>query len=431
MTREIIRNDRVGEEYVRILHDSGLEILIRPTPGFSTKHVLFGTRYGSVNTTFKTKDDEDYITVPNGIAHYLEHKLFENEDTDVFDLYARTGAAGNAYTSFDRTCYLFSCTDNFIPSLRILLDFVQKPYFTEETVRKEQGIIGQEIKMYDDDPNWRVMFGMLEGIYHKNPVKIDIAGTVESIARINADLLYRCYNTFYNLHNMVLAIAGDVDEKEILAVCDEMLIPSENKELSVIVPDEPDEVAVPYAEQYMEVAVPMFNLGYKSSPVKKEDQVRCEVLCNLVLSLICDETSPFYKRLYDEGLINSTFAYETFSGEGFFVPIMGGESREPKKVAALINAEIERCKAEGLDRERFETMKKAYYGSLIRIFTGPESIASNLVNAGLRGTGDAFSFIEEVAHAGVDDAEKFLKERFDTSNCAMFVVLPRDDDKEE
>ena len=164
MTREIISNDRTGEKYTRIKHDSGLEILIWKTEGYSIKHALFGTRYGSVNTTFKTRDDADFVTVPNGIAHYLEHKLFENEDCGVFELYAKTGAFGNAYTSFDRTCYLFSCTENFIPSLKILLDFVQKPYFTEETVRKEQGIIGQEIRMYEDDPNWRVFFNMLGGI---------------------------------------------------------------------------------------------------------------------------------------------------------------------------------------------------------------------------------------------------------------------------
>lgn len=425
MKREIIENERTGEKYTKILHDSGLEILIWKTPGQSIKHAIFGTRYGSVNTTFKTADDADFVTVPNGIAHYLEHKLFENEDTDVFDLYAKTGAFGNAYTSFDKTCYLFSCTDNFIPSLKILLDFVQKPYFTEETVRKEQGIIGQEIRMYDDNPNWRVFFGLLEGIYHKNPVRIDIAGTQESIAQINADLLYRCYNTFYNLHNMALAIAGDVDEDEILALCDEMLIPSENKELVSIVPEEPDTVAVAYSEQQLEVAVPLFNLGYKAAPVDKSDMVRCEVLSDIVLALLADETSDFYKRLYDEGLINSTFSSETFSGEGFFVPLFGGESREPKKVAELINEEIRRCLRDGFDKAQFEAIKKAYYGSLIRTLQSPESLATNLINTALRGTGSAFSVIETVAAVTVSDAENFLRERLDPDNCTLSVIMPK------
>lgn len=431
MKKEIIENARTGEKYTRVLHDSGLEILIWKVKDHSVKHAIFGTRYGSVNTTFKTVDDEDFVTVPNGIAHYLEHKLFENEDTDVFDLYAKTGAFGNAYTSFDKTCYLFSCTDNFIPSLKILLDFVQKPYFTEETVRKEQGIIGQEIRMYDDDPNWRVFFGLLEGIYHKNPVRIDIAGTQESIAQINADLLYRCYNTFYNLHNMCLAIAGDVDEDEILALCDEMLIPSKNKELMSIVPEEPDEVAVKYAEEQLEVAVPMFSLGYKAAPIGKDEAVKNDVLSDIVLALLADETSVFYKRLYEDGLINSTFSSETFSGEGFFVPIFSGESRDPKRVAELINEEIDRCKKDGFDRERFELIRKAYYGSLIRALANPESLASGLINTGLRGHGTAFSVIETVASVTVEDAERFLRERMNTDNCSLYVVRPKTDGKSE
>lgn len=424
MTREIISNARTGEKYTRVLHDSGLEILIWKTEGHSVKHALFGTRYGSVNTTFKTSDDPDFVTVPNGIAHYLEHKLFENENCDVFDLYAQTGASGNAYTSFDRTCYLFSCTDNFIPSLRILLDFVQKPYFTEETVRKEQGIIGQEIRMYDDSPDWKVFFNLLEGIYHENPVRIDIAGTQESIAMINADLLYRCYNTFYNLHNMVLAIAGDVDEDEILSVCDELLKPCENKDLVSIVPDEPDTVKDSYREQSFEVAVPMFNLGFKSKPVSNDDIVRETVLCNMAEELLMGETSELYKTLYDGGLINSAFYFETFSGDGFFVPIFGGESRDPEKVREMLNAEIKRRLTEGFDPESFEIARKHYYGSLIKGLGSPESIATGLINAGLRGTGDAFSVIEAVANASLEDVNACLKTRFDTDNSTLSVIRP-------
>lgn len=189
--------------------------------------------------------------------------------------------------------------------------------------------------MYEDDPNWRVFFNMLGGIYHENPVKIDIAGTKESIAQINADLLYRCYYTFYNLHNMVLAIAGDVDEDEIMKLCDEMLIPSDNKELMTIVPEEPVTVASKYVEQKLEVAVPMFNIGYKSEPVSNGDIVRCEVLSDMVLAMLADETSDFYKRLYDEGLINSVFSSETFSGDGFSFPFSAASPESPKRWHSL------------------------------------------------------------------------------------------------
>ena len=276
--------------------------------------------------------------------------------------------------------------------------------------------------MYEDDPNWRVFFNMLGGIYHENPVKIDIAGTKESIAQINADLLYRCYYTFYNLHNMVLAIAGDVDEDEIMKLCDEMLIPSENKELMTIVPEEPVTVASKYVEQKLEVAVPMFNIGYKSEPVSNEDIVRCEVLSDMVLAMLADETSDFYKRLYDKGLINSVFSSETFSGDGFFVPIFGGESREPEKVAQLIAEEIERRKQVGFTKEEFETVRKAYYGSLIRNLGNPEAIASGLIKAGLRSTGNAFSTIETVASVTAEDAAEFLRQRFAPENCTLSVI---------
>ncbi len=422
MKREIIKSERAGEQYTRIIHDSGLEILIHKMPEMSVKRAMFGTRYGSVDTMFRTSDDADFVTVPNGIAHFLEHKLFENEDTDVFDLYAKTGASGNAYTSFDRTVYYFDATDNFIPSLRILLDFVQKPYFTEETVNKEQGIIGQEIRMYDDSPGWQVFFGLLQGIYHENPVKIDIAGTVESIAQINADLLYRCYNTFYNLHNMVLSISGDVNEEEILAVCDELLRPSEDKKLESIVPEEPLTVASAYVEKNMEVAVPMFNLGYKFSPVSSEDCAKYYVLCNIMMGMIADETSDFYKRLYDEGLINSAFGYESFVGNGYFVPIFSGESRDPETVKRLINEEIERCMREGFDKEQFECITKSHYGSNIRSFTCPEDMASNMVGAFMLRWDSAFSAIEALAEITVEDVHKFLCERFDTDNCTLCVV---------
>ena len=206
-----IKSDRVGDKYYEVEHSSGLKIFIYPKENNNSTYAVFGTKYGSVDVNFKTSDEKETNTVPAGIAHYLEHKLFESEDGDAFTRYAKTGASANAYTSFDKTCYLFSCTENVYESLEILLDFVQTPYFTEQTVQKEQGIIGQEIRMYDDDPQWRVMFNLLRAMYHNHPVRVDIAGTVESIAEITPELLYKCYHTFYNLNNMVLCVAGNVD----------------------------------------------------------------------------------------------------------------------------------------------------------------------------------------------------------------------------
>ena len=244
-TMTTISSPNTGDKYTHIHHKSGLEILVCEMEGFSTTEAMFGTKYGSINTQFKTAADKDYCTVPEGIAHFLEHKLFENEDCDVFDLYAKTGASANAFTSFDKTCYFFSCSDNFKASLEILLSFVQSPYFTPESVAKEQGIIGQEIRMCDDDPGWRVFFNMLCGLYQKHPVRIDIAGTIESIAQITDDLLYRCYRTFYNLHNMVLAVAGNCTVDEVLEVADRLLKPCDDQKLETVFPEETLDIVRP------------------------------------------------------------------------------------------------------------------------------------------------------------------------------------------
>lgn len=244
-TKTIIRSPQTGDQYTHIHHKSGLEILVCEMDGFSTTEAMFGTKYGSINTQFKTAADSDYCTVPEGIAHFLEHKLFENEDCDVFDLYAKTGANANAFTSFDKTCYFFSCSDHFPESLKILLSFVQSPYFTPESVAKEQGIIGQEIRMCNDDPGWRVFFNMLSGLYQKHPVRIDIAGTIESIAQITDDLLYRCYRTFYNLHNMVLAVAGNCTADQVLEIADELLKPCEDQKLETVFPEESLDIVRP------------------------------------------------------------------------------------------------------------------------------------------------------------------------------------------
>ena len=237
MRKTVIESPRLGEKYLRLEHESGLVILLYPMKGFSTAYALFGTKYGSIDSVFKTPEDPDFIRVPDGIAHYLEHKLFESEEGNVDQLFARTGADSNAFTSFDKTCYLFSCTRQFEESFRYLLRFVQDPYFTPETVAKEQGIIGQEIRMYEDSPDWRVMLNLLGALYAENPVRLDIAGTVESISHITADILYRCYRTFYNLSNMVVTVAGNFDPDAAERILEEELKPGKPVEILPKIPE--------------------------------------------------------------------------------------------------------------------------------------------------------------------------------------------------
>ncbi len=419
--KQIIQNARTGERYYKIKHPSGLDILVWPMENFSTTEALFGTKYGSINTRFKTNREEDFVNVPEGIAHFLEHKLFENEDCDVFELYAKTGANANAYTSFDKTCYLFSCSDNYKESLEILLSFVQKPYFTDATVNKEQGIIGQEIKMCDDNPDWRVFFNLLNGMFFNHPVKIDIAGTVESIAKIDADLLYRCYHTFYNLNNMVLSIAGNCDVDEVLEIADRLLKHSEDIQLETEFEDEPEEIHLPEVVQKLPVGTPLFNIGFKAKPVREKDAIRAEMEASILLSLISGSTSPLYKQLFDEGLINSSFSSEVFSGDGYFANILGGESKNPREVLARVIAEIERVKNEGLDRETFEIVKKSKYGQLIRSFNNVEACASMMINSHFIGV-DAFETVEVLASISFEEVSSKLHDLFDTKKASISII---------
>lgn len=233
---KLTENRSINEKFYTLHHESGLDIYVIPKK-HSTAFAVFGTRYGSADRTFKLAGENDWLTVPDGVAHFLEHKMFENEDgTDAFSLYAPFGGNANAFTSFTTTVYLFSCTEHFDENLRVLLSFVTSPHFTEETVRKEQGIIGEEIKMYIDNPSWRVYFNLLRALYVHHPVRVDIAGTVESIAQITPEILYRCYNTFYNLHNMALCICGDVTPEQVKAVADAVLKKAPDQEILRAIP---------------------------------------------------------------------------------------------------------------------------------------------------------------------------------------------------
>jgi predicted Zn-dependent peptidase len=325
----LIKNELLNEQYYEIDHKSGLKIFVMEKPEYSGAFAMFGTKYGSVDTCFRIKGQDDYVTVPEGIAHFLEHKLFESEELDAFQRFNETGANANAFTSFDRTCYIFQCAGEFEKNLEILLDFVKHPYFTEETVQKEQGIIGQEIRMYQDNPDWQVLFNLLRGIYHNNPVRIDIAGTVESIAEINAELLYSCYNTFYNLSNMALAVAGNVTKDQVLSIADRILKTEEPVHFEQIVSDEPEKVMQNYIEEDLGVDIKKFALGFKENLNDILPTPKHTLVMNIALDVIAGKVSPLYSKLIEAGIINTSFGKEYFTGRGFSCSIYSGESHEP------------------------------------------------------------------------------------------------------
>ena len=420
MQKQIFESE-IGESYIKSIHPSGLKIYILEKPQYNSAYAVFGTKYGSIDTCFSVNGER--TQVPEGIAHFLEHKLFESEDGDAFTKYAATGAYANAYTSFDRTCYLFSCSDRFYDNLGILLDFVQSPYFTAETVQKEQGIIGQEIRMYDDSPEWRVMFNMLLAMYKNHPVRIDIAGTVESIAEIDDKLLYKCYNTFYNPSNMFICIAGNVNPEKVLNQINGAIKTNAPIEIERIGCDEPEEVVDSYVEQKLEVAQPMFCLGYKESMDKPERTVKEKVRTALLLEIIAGDASPLYKKLINEGLINDEFSFEYFTGNGYSAVIFEGESADPKRVAEEIKAEVTRLKADGIDKKLFSAVRCGMYGEAVRSFNSVKSIASQLVECAMSDSG-LFDELKYIKSATPEKVYKRLS-LLDNDKTVLSVINPR------
>lgn len=422
---KLIKSDALREEYYEIRHKSGLKIFVMPKQNYKSAYAVFGTKYGSIDTRFKKSTDKDFIDVPEGIAHFLEHKLFESEELDAFTRYAETGASANAYTSFDKTCYLFQCSDRFEDSLKILLDFVTHPYFTKETVEKEQGIIGQEITMYYDVPGWMSTFNLLKCLYHNHPVRIDIAGTVDSISQITDTLLYDCYNTFYNLHNMALAVAGNVDVDTVVSLCDEYLKPAEPFEIERAFEQEPRDIVKPFEEYNLSVGIPVFSFGYKEACKTPERTVKEAVEMNILLEIIAGETSPLYSRLFEKGLINSAFSKEYFIGNGYEAVIFDGESRDARAVAEEIKAEIASLRKNGIPAERFETARRSLYGKEIMSYNSVDDVANAMIACDFSGYG-IFDSINVFKNTGVGDMEALLAEKLDEKYSALSVVKSKE-----
>ncbi len=411
-----IKNELLDSSYFEITHDTGLKIFVYPKTGYSSTYAIFGTDYGSI----------DADGIPNGTAHFLEHKLFESDEVDAFQLFAQTGANANAYTTFDRTCYLFSCGDNFKDNLKILLEFVTHPYFTEETVRKEQGIIGQEIRMYQDEPSWQVLFNLLRAAYQKHPVRIDIAGTVESIAEITADMLYSCIDKFYSLSNMALACVGNTSVEEVLAVVDSVLGSEKASGARVTRHfDEPYEVGQAYIEEHMAVAMPQFALGFKEQTYDERPSLREKILSSLILDCVFGETTEFYNKLLGDGYISQSFGGEYFTGPGFRMTMFTGDSREPQYVAEEIKLRIKDVFQNGINEDDFERIRRSHYGRAIMDYNDIDGLANELVLSSFEGF-KLFDEIDVYKSITLDEANERFKEQFDVNNCTLSVVLPKE-----
>lgn len=374
--------ERLQETVVRDQLPNGLRVYVLPKPGFHKTYAAFSTRYGSIDNHFRTEGQEEH-QVPDGIAHFLEHKMFEEPTGDVFAAFAAQGASANAFTTFDRTTYLFSATNHIHANLETLLNFVQNPYFTDANVEKEKGIIEQEIRMYQDNADYRVYYGLLEAMYHKHPVRIDIAGTVESIRQINKELLYTCYNTFYHPSNMSLVVAGSVDPDEILLlVRDNQAKKTYGKQGNIdrIFEPEPAGIRQEMKRTKMSVSIPKCLIGFKdaSVPPGGETLLRQELETRVMLDVLFSSSSVIFQKLYDEHLITDQFSYEYNTGPGYAFSVIGGDTRDPDELVRRLREELERVRQEGIAAGDFERSRRKKIGTYLRMFNSLEAVANEL-----------------------------------------------------
>lgn len=417
-----------SHSYQKIKHKSGLTIILSPMPEYSYSYAVMGVKYGSVNNEFKKAEDEEFLSFPQGIAHFLEHKMFENEDgEDTFQKFARTGAMANAYTGFDQTCYLFSCSQNFKESLKILLEYLSEPYFTDENVEKEKGIIEQEIKMCQDNPSWRCYFEVIRGLYSKIPVIYDIAGTQESIRQITKNYLYQCYDMFYNLHNMVLSVAGNFETKEVLEVVDQVLGAAEKQKPVQIVNKncfEPIESVTKKTVLNLPVEISLIKIGFKhlSMNSKKQNFV-LNLKYSLLNELISGAISNLYSDLYYSKVISRPISYEVISGESYLASIFSVSSKEPEIVEQKFFEEISKIKKNGISEKDFEIVKKSFYGRHVFDMDSPETVATNHMDGYLDEV-DFTDWQDIIMNINKSELEKLLKESYNYESSSVSIINP-------
>lgn len=409
--------------------NNGLDVYILPKKGFSKTFVTFTTKYGSIDRTFVPIGETEPITVPDGIAHFLEHKMFEKEDGDVFQQFSEVGAQANAFTSFTRTAYLFSATDHIYKSTETLLNFVQEPYFTEETVNKEKGIIGQEITMYDDQPDWRLYFGAIENMYHNHPVKIDIAGTIDSIDGITAEHLYTCYNTFYHPSNMLLFVIGAVDPVEMMAFIED----NQNKktfqeptDLKRLFDEEPTNVAEKERVLHMDVQKPKVYVGLKAKQVdlSGEEMLKHELAVQIGVECLFGRASSFYTDVYENGLIDESYGYDFSLENGYGFALIGSDSEQPEQLAKLIKDKLAETEQKNLfTSEDVERIKRKKIGFFLRALNSIEFIANQFTRYKFNDM-NLFDVVPVLETITVEDIEKAFKTIQGEDQQTVFTIMP-------
>ena len=411
MTTKEIYDPKLDEMIYEIKHPSGLKIFVYPKKDYTKKFAYFATKYGALYNEFINEKNEK-IQLPFGIAHFLEHKIFEDETKDIFADFAKLGANVNAYTNFASTVYYFSTVNHFKPALKSLIDFVLTPHITHENVEKEKGIIVQEIKMYDDDPNWRVYFNGLSALYENHPIREDIAGSEESVNASTVDDLMTAYNTFYSPKNMVLFLIGDFDkdemENEVLDLLPEEYL-NKNEFGKIVLNDEREDVCQEYVSLKMDVPMPLFNLFIKSEKAELNDAYfRKSMVNRIALDYLFGKSSDFYNSNYEEGLINSTFGSEYSYGQEYSYYVFGGESTQPELMKEKVIEAIALFNQEGIEEKSFLRIKRKMIGRYISSFNSIQYTANTFSNYYLKGI-NLFDFLSIVESITIEDVNHILE----------------------
>lgn len=427
---EIRRDALLQETLYAETMPGGLTAYVLPKPGYQKKFATLATHYGSIDNNFITPQGQE-IKVPDGIAHFLEHKLFEGEDGNAADFFAELGASSNAFTNYTSTTYLFSATSRFPDNLDLLLRFVGQPYFTPENVEKEKGIIEQELRMYLDDPNWRVFHNLLGALFQKHPVRIDIGGTVESIRQIDAPTLNLCYDTFYHPSNMTFFAVGDIDPQATLDQVRETLSRrslSPRPPVRRLFPTEPAARATGRVEDRMLVSEPLVEIGFKEQALGQEDFLARDVLTGLLLDAIFGKSSPLYTELYEAGLIDDRFSASYFGEADYGASILGGESPDPERLLERIQSGLERLRRDGIPEATFRRIRRKGLGEFLGLFNSPEAIAYSFNAYHFKGY-DFFDFRQALEGATWEAVNNRLREHLVEENLAVSVIWPAEDPK--
>ena len=417
--------ERIGEAVCRERLTNGLEVCVVPKPGYAKKYAFFSTRYGGMDTRFCL--DGQWLNTPAGIAHYLEHKMFDTREGNALQELAKNGAEPNAFTSNAMTAYYFDSTEHFEENLRILLSFVSIPYFTDESVAKEQGIIGQEIRMIEDNPDWQIYTRMLRAMYHRHAARTSIAGTVESIAEITADTLYDCHKAFYTPANMILTVVGDVDPVHVIDLANRVLPKLSGPIIERDYGTEPETVAEKETVLEMEVSAPQFLAGFKCAPATEgDDYMRAAILGDMASDILLGESIALYQRLYEQGLINPSLggAFEMMPGVAYLYA--GGDSNDPAAVMEAILEEARRLTREGLDPDYWQRMKRGNFGASLKGLNSFDSIAISLVEGCFQHF-DPLRFPEIYDSITPQDVLDFIREHICRSRAALSVIYPKED----